>query len=276
VVPLPPAKYGNLAISPDGKRAVVERYSDANSMDLWMIDLSRGLASRFTHLPSAHIFNETWSPDGSKIAFNSDADGPYDIYVKDANGEGEERVLYQSSAPFKNIDQWSDDGRYVVFEQPDPKTGWDVWALPASGDGKPFPVVRSRYGEQGGRISPDGKWISFVSDESGRPEVYVTSFPTPGARYQVSTGGGVFSGWLPDGKRIAFVTPDGVSFTCDVQTNPTFRTSAPHLLFRARPDVSGIAPTRDLSRYIQVVPAGHASRAAITVEVNWASALAKN
>jgi len=276
LIPLPPGKYANVAISPDQQRAVVERYSDANSMDLWMVDLPRALISRFTHLPSAHIFNETWSPDGSKIAFNSDADGPYDIYEKDANGEGDERVLYHSSAPFKNITQWTDDGRYLLFDQPDPATGWDVWALPTSGEAKPFAVIRGRYNEQNGHLSPDGKWVSFVSDESGRLEVYVSAFPSSGARYQVSTNGGQFDGWSPDAKKLYFVSLDGATFVTDVQTSPTFRTSTPRMVFKSRSDLAGINATRDFSRYIQSIPVGKASPVAVTVEVNWAAALGKN
>jgi len=276
VIPLPPAKYGSLAISPDGQRAVVERYSDANSMDLWMVDLSRALPSRFTHLASAHIFNETWSPDGSRIAFNSDADGPYDIYEMDANGEGEEHVLYHSSSPFKNITQWTADGRYLLFDQPDPSTGWDVWAVPTSGEAKPFPVVRGRYNEQSGHMSPDGKWVAFVSDESGRPEVYVTSFPTPGPRYQVSTGGAFFANWAPDGKSLYFVSSDGITYVSQLQMTPSFRASTPRILFKTRSDVVGVGVTKNLDRYIQVVPVGQASPAAVTVEVNWAAALEKH
>jgi len=217
-----------------------------------------------------------WSPDGSKIAFNSDADGPYDIYVKDANGEGDERVLYSSNAAFKNLTQWTDDGRYLVFDEPEPATGWDVWVLPANGGEKPTTVLHSRYNEQNGHVSPDGKWIAFVSDESGRPEVYVTSFPTPGARYQVSTSGGVFSGWSQDGKSIGFVTPDGMAYLCDATTSPSFHVSSPRLLFKSRQDLAGIAATRDFRRYIQVIPTGQAPPVDITVEVNWAAALGKN
>ena len=171
VVPLPPGPFGSLAVSPDGQRAVVERLSDANAMDLWMVDLARGLGSRFTFLPAAHIFNEVWSPDGNRVAFNSDLNGPYDIYVKPANGQGDEVLFYHSSSPFKNLSQWSPDGHYLLFDQPDPVTGWDSWMLPVEGDRKPVPLLRSRVNETTAQISPDGHWLAFNSDESGRGEV---------------------------------------------------------------------------------------------------------
>src|SRR5205814_2136523 len=115
----------------------VERYSDPNSMDLWMVDLSRGMASRFTHIPSCRIFNEVWSPDGSQVAFDADPDGPFNVYRQSANGQGEEELLYQNRAPFKNHTQWTHDGRYLLFDQPDPVTGWDSWMLPLEGERKP-------------------------------------------------------------------------------------------------------------------------------------------
>ncbi|HKA25006.1 MAG TPA: hypothetical protein VKF80_08505, partial [Candidatus Eisenbacteria bacterium] len=199
-----------------------------------------------------------------------------DIYVKDTNGEGDERAWFRSAAPFKNITQWSHDGRYLIFDQPDPATGWDIWALPTSGEAKPIPVLRSRYNEQTGHVSPDGKWIAFISDESGRPEAYVTSFPTPGARYQVSTDGAQFMDWAPDGKAVYFVTLNGVTRRADVESGATFRTGSSRVVFRTPTNVLGIAPMPDFKRFLEVVPVGNTSQSSVTVEMNWATALEKH
>jgi Tol biopolymer transport system component/tRNA A-37 threonylcarbamoyl transferase component Bud32 len=276
IIPVPPGKYAQVVISPDGQRAVVERFSDPNSMDLWMVDLGRGLASRFTHIPSCRIFNETWSPDGSQVAFDANPDGPYNIYRQSANGQGDEELLYKNSAPFKNITQWTPDGKYLLFDQPDPTTGWDSWMLPLEGDRKPIPLVHTRFNETVSQISPDGKWLSYLSDESGRPEVYVQSFPNPGPKYQVSTTGATFGGWSKDGKEILVANIDGLLSVAEVQTGPKFQTTPLRMLFRIRNDINGFTATRDFQRFIQVVPAGHASLATIGVQVDWPAALEKH
>jgi eukaryotic-like serine/threonine-protein kinase len=274
-IPVPPGKYAQVTVSPDNQRAVVERYSDPNSMDLWMVDLARGLASRFTHIPSCRIFNEVWSPDGSQVAFDADPDGPFNVYRQSTNGQGDEELLYQNSAPFKNITQWTRDGRYLLFDQPDPVTGWDSWMLPLEGERKPTVLLHSRFNETLAQLSPDGKWLLFLSDESGRAEAYVQAFPNPGPRYQVSTSGAFFTGWVADGKHILLSGLDGALYETDVETSPAFKTSPLRLLFRIRPDINGFSATTDGQRFIQVVPMGHASLATIGVEVNWAAALEK-
>jgi Tol biopolymer transport system component/tRNA A-37 threonylcarbamoyl transferase component Bud32 len=276
VISLPPSVYAQVTFSHDGRRAVVERYSDASSMDLYMLDLSRGLATRFTHMPSCLIFNEVWSPDDSKIAFDANPDGPFNIYMKSANGEGDEELVYKNDAIFKNVTQWTPDGKALLFDQPDPATGWNSWMLPLEGDRKPIPLLHSRFNETGCQISPDGHWLLFISDESGRTEAYVQSFPNPGPRYQVTTVGALFVGWTADGKRIAVVGTDGAFYLADVQTTPSFQTSPPRFVFRARPDNNGLGASGDFQHFIEVVPVGQAALATIGAEVNWAAALEKH
>jgi Tol biopolymer transport system component len=275
-VPLPPGRYEALALSPDNQRVVVARRGSATSQDLWMVDLSRGLATRFTFTPASGLGPMVWSPDGSRVAFNSNHAGPADIYQKPANGAGEEEVLYQSSAQFKNLDQWSPDGRSLVFEQPDPVTGWDLWLLPMEGDHKPIPYLRSRFNESGGVISPDGHWMAYYSDESGRLEVYVQSFPTPGNKYQVSTGGGGAALWSRDGREMILTGLDGTISSVDVQTAPTFKAGTPRPLFKARPDAAGFTMAADAQRFLVTVPVGHAALSSIMLEINWPAGLKKH
>jgi Tol biopolymer transport system component len=270
-VALPPGRYEGLSLSPDGERVVVEKRSSATAVDLWMVELSRGVATRFTFRPSSGV--AVWSPDGSRIAFNSNQAGPWDIYQKLASGAGAEEPLFQSSALFKNLSQWSPDGRYLVFTQPDAATGWDLWLLPVEGDRKPVPYLRSPFNEQSGYLSPDGRWMAYSSDESGKLEVYVQSFPTPGSKYQVSTSGGFAGTWSKDGKEMIIAGTDGTILSVDVQTTPSFKAGTPRVLFKPRQDLVGITGTRDFQRFLVSVPVGEASPSSITLQLNWPAAL---
>jgi len=272
-VPLPPGRYEGLSISPDGQRVIVERRSSATAKDLWMVELSRGLATRFTFVPSSMLGQAVWSPDGSRVAYNSNRAGTADLYQKLASGAGEEEPLFQSNVQFKNPYQWSPDGKYLTFDQPDAVTGWDLWLLPLAGDRKPVPYLRSPFNESGGWISPDGHWLAYYSDESGKYEIYVQSFPTPGSKYQVSTSGGTVALWSRDGKEMIINGIDGTIQSVDVQTTPAFKAGAPRTLFKLRQDLAGFAATADLQRFLESVPVGEASPSSITLVLNWTAAL---
>jgi serine/threonine protein kinase len=273
-IPVPAGRYESLALSPDGQRLVAGRRSSANSVDLWMIELSRAVATRFTFESSGVCESPVWSPDGQWVAYNSNHAGPQNIYRKLANGAGEPEQLLESSALFKNLTQWTNDGRYLVFHQPDAATGWDVWLLPTTGDRKPVPFLRSRFNEFAGLVSPDGHWMAYCSDESGRQEVYVQSFPTPGNKYQVSTAGAAFGFWSKDGKEMGLSGLDGTLLVAEVTTSPNFTAGAPHALFKQRPDAVATTGTRDLKRFIESGPVGAAAPPSLVLELNWMSAVA--
>ena len=274
-IPLPAGRWGLPSFSPDGQRMVIERHASPTEVDLWMVELSRGVATRFTFTNAPQTGNAVWSPDGQWIAYNSDRGGPRDIYRKSANGGGEEELLYSSGTLFKNVDDWTRDGRAIVFEQPDPTTGWDLWLLPIEGERKPVPYIRSRFNERFSSMSPDGKWLAYQSDESGKSEVYVQSFPTPGNKYQVSTAGGFGAFWSITGKEMLVFTLDGTVQAADVQTSPNFKLGALHTLFKSRQDLLAFKPTPDATRFLETVPVGAASSASVTVEINWQAGLKK-
>jgi len=279
-IPLPPGRYEYPALSPDGRWAAVTKITSAASGDLWVVDLQRAIPTRATFDGSlAAGGGAVWSPDGSRIAYQCNPSGSFDVYQVAANGTGRPEPLVQSSVVLKLPEAWSPDGKYFVYGQNDGATGWDVWLLPLKGGGKPVPYLRSPFNEFGWDISPDGGWLAYASDESGTSEIYVQSFPVPGERRRITTSGGVGAQWSRDGRELliwtggSLTTQVGPFLSADVQTTPTFRAGTPRLLFTPRPDLLGIAATRDLKRFLTAVPVEGASPPSITVVMNWKAML---
>jgi Tol biopolymer transport system component len=209
------------------------------------------------------------------VAFNSNRAGPIDIYRKRASGAGTEEPVLKSPEPLKNLWQWSPDGRTLVFSRPSSATGWDVWITPATPGGTPTPYIQTPFNETFGAISPDGRWMAYVSDESGKPEVYVQSFPTPGDKYQVSTSGASTCTWSRDGKEMIILGLDITVFAVPIRTAPVFEAGTPRALFKARPDAVGFAVTPDPQRFLYTVPLGQVTSNTLTLELNWTAALKK-
>jgi dipeptidyl aminopeptidase/acylaminoacyl peptidase len=180
----------------------------------------------------------------------------------------------------KNPTDWSSDGRFVVYDAADPKTNTDVWVLPTTGDRQPFPLLQTEFNEQQGRVSPDGRWIAYTSDETGRLEVYVQSFPAPGGKWQISTSGGADPRWRRDGPELFFISSDGKLMAVDVKVDSVFHAGLPHQLFDAR--VSGLvdvrthyAVTADGRRFLVNRLSEGEGASPITVVLNWTEALRK-
>jgi Tol biopolymer transport system component len=280
-VPLPPGRYEYPSLSPDGRRAAVTKVTSVTSADLWLVDLQRPVATRATFDGGAAMgAGGIWSPDGSRVAFQYNRSGPYDIYQVLTSGAGRPEPLVQSSVLFKLPAAWSPDGKYLVFSQNDEATGWDLWMLPLKGDRKPVPYLRTPFNEITAAISPDGRWLAYDSDETGTSEIYVQSFPEPGEKYRVSTSGGTAAEWSQDGRELLIWTGGSVLssgvrpiFSAEVETTPSFKAGTPRLLFTPGQDVAGLAVTRDLKRFLAAVPVEGAAPASITVVLNWQAAL---
>jgi len=175
-------------------------------------------------------------PGGSSRATFGRAQPPdFGLYVEEAHGAGKETLLLKTAQLSVPMD-WSRDGRFILFAQLDAKTKWDLWVLPVAGDRKPVPVVRTEFNEGDGQISPDGNWIAYWSDESGRWEIYVRSFPVGGAhvtasKWQVSTQGGTWPRWRGDGRELFFKAQDGKIMVVPVKEGSTFEAGVPAMLF---------------------------------------------
>lgn len=268
VLPLPPGRYESGVAAPGGKQLLVGKRESPANVELWLVDVVNGQSRRFT-LGSQSRFGgvPVWSPDGTRIAFSSNRTGRTNIYERLVNEAGEERLLLESEDQFKEVNDWSPDGKYLIFEQANNQTSWDLWVLPMEPKGPAVPYLASKSGEYGANISPDGRWLVYSSDASGRNEVYVRAFPTPGAEYNVSDAPGR-GFWSRDGREILIKQDDGQIWSVPVSTEATFKAGRPRLLFRTGLRVMDIHPIPASDRFLEVRLAGQEEPATITVDVN--------
>jgi eukaryotic-like serine/threonine-protein kinase len=216
-------------LSPDGRQVALFRLVGGN-VDVWLIDVGRGVPTRFT-FDSADDVMPLWSHDGHRIVFSSNRRGAHDLYLKSTASGSEETLLLQSPQ-FKVATDWSSDGRFLLYQSVDPKRNNDIWALPLDKDGKPsgqpVPVVQTDFDEHGGQFSPDGKWIAYVSLKSGRYEVYVQPFGRPGGgEIRMSIDGGDQVRWRPDGRELFYVARDGRLMAVPVRVGSNGETVEP-------------------------------------------------
>ena len=272
------ADYGYIRLSRDDKRLAIALRDPSTRWDLWIHDLSHEGQTRFTFDSGNEIF-PIWSPDGSRIAFSSNRDGHVNMYEKPSNGSGnEEQLLISNDAEFCN--DWSTDGQFIAFHKLTPQTRSDIWIVPMSGDRKPFAYLETPFGEREARFSPNGRWIAYVSDETGPREVYVQSFPIGRGKWQISRGGGGPPKWRGDGKEIFFVSGDKL-MSVEVKTDgDTFEMGTPQSLFEIRgaPLPGGLGgaafdATADGQKFLIGMPVQEATFVPITVVLNWAADL---
>jgi Tol biopolymer transport system component len=266
-------------LSPDGRRVAVDRTVQGNS-DVWLIDLARGGVTRFT-FEAAIDGRPIWAPDGTQVLFSSNrrskAAGAFgDLYTKPSSGAGAERLLLES--PNQKVPYgWSPDGQILLYREDDPKTSGDLWALPMQGR-KPVAVANSPFVELNGQFSPDGTWVAYQSNESGRNEIYVVPFPAGNGKWQVSTGGGIWPRWRRDGKEVFFIGPDSQMMAATITASGTsFEAAPPVLLFEAPIVGSGNTTNKQQyavsadGRFLITVPADDAAAAPMTLLQNWTS-----
>jgi Tol biopolymer transport system component len=273
-LPFPPAPYGPVSLSPDRKRAVFMVWDTSRLTSLWIGDLERGTVTRFSDEPEL-CENPRWSPDGTRIAYFISQQGPQTIVVRPVDGSRPARRYLADDPVFKELCDWSPDSQSLMFGRQDPQTRFDLWVLPLAEGAKPWKYLGSPFNENGGAMSPDGRWASYLSDETGRQELYVQSFPKPGPKYQVTTGGGLGGGWPRSGSMILYGEGNtlGSITAADVLPGASFRLGPPRIWARLPRDVVSFDVAPGQKRLLVVVPTGKPQPKSITVVVNWPGAL---
>jgi Tol biopolymer transport system component len=283
-----PGTYTDLALSPNNKTiavsqsAALTRTGGYSNRDLWLLD-TRGMATRFTTDPAPDV-QPVWTPDGTRIAFASNRRGPPHLLQKPINGTGTESVLLKTENSLLPYG-FSPDGQLLLYVALDPKTKTDLWSLPMTGERKPAPVRITPFNEGLARFSPvkigGRQWVSYTSDESGRFEVYVTSFSGLQEKYLISKGGGTQAVWRKDGKELFYLAPGGTLMSVNITGATPIDTGVPTALFQTRMnvDVGPFGPpgwrydvSADGQRFLvnqDVTPSD--TPAALTIVLNWPS-----
>jgi eukaryotic-like serine/threonine-protein kinase len=244
-----PAETQNVALSADGRQAAVDRFDQTPG--IWLLDTTRGTETRATF---GKIYESTpvWSPDGAAFAFASAELAPPNLYLKRLDTTGPAQHLFGNPAQTLFPQSWSPDGRLMVFSSTDPKTEADIWLLELSGDPKPAPLVQTRFDEAYARISPNGRWMAYTSNEAGREDVYVVRFPDAVGKLSVSPGGGGFPVWRRDSRELFYRAPDGNLMAVPVGPGVAFTPGVPVPLFQPR----AVTQTLGFGTFYDVAPDG--------------------
>ena len=265
-------------LSPSGSQLAFDRV-DGEGVDIWLTELARGVMTRLT-VDRARDEFPIWSPDGDRILFRSNRNGVFDLYERRVDGTGTDQLVLHTDHE-KWPDDWSHDGRYVIYEE---RTNQDdLWVLPLAGDRKPVALTRTQFSENHPQFSPDDRWIAYQSNQSGRWEVYIQPFisnsigdPTLGAIYQVSRGGGQRPVWRADGKELVYLASDGRVVAVDVTTSPRLQTGTTRLLFQSSASSANLPRLQisgDGQRFLLRSLVADGGSGAITVVLNWQAAL---
>jgi dipeptidyl aminopeptidase/acylaminoacyl peptidase len=276
-----PGYYRWLNLSPNGAQVLLERFEPQKAgNDIWSFDLARETFDRLTS-DSSHNNFPLLSPDGKQISFGSNREGFWAIWQKGVNGnDDKEELVFKEEARTILQNDWSNDGKYIVYTKTGEKTASDLWLLPLSGDRQPKLYLTTQFDERWGKVSPDGRWLVYQSNESGREEIYVQAFPEPGRKVIVSKGGGTHPRWRRDGRELYYVAPDDKLMAAPVEPGANFGTGTPVPLFelgsygrrnnRYVYDVSA-----DGQKILLLRPLEDATTRPLTVVQNWTALLKK-
>jgi Tol biopolymer transport system component/predicted Ser/Thr protein kinase len=280
----PPANYANARLSPDRTRVALSLIDPKSSAapKLWIYEVSRGTGTQLTYGVGVDLW-PVWSPDGDRLVFASArGKGQWDLYEKKLPETGEERLLLES-VNNKFPDDFSPDGQFLLYEEFDPRTNHDIKVLPLTGDRRPRAFVATPFEERNAQFSPDGRWVAYMSEEPGRPEVYLAAFPE-GARRRVSTEGGSEPRWSADGRELFYVAAGRKLAAISVETRggePVLGQS--RTLFQMPPLARGgtgfgAPPKYDVSpdgRFLVHARVAEEAPSPITLVLNWTAALRK-
>jgi Tol biopolymer transport system component len=257
-----PAEAGPLALSPDGKTAVVVRNGS-----VWLLDITRGTNMRLT-FGNGEASSAVWSPDGTRILFGSHEATGGSLFAKAANSSAGPDLILKTDG-LTAADSWSMDGRFILYDVEDGSGKSAIWELPLAGDKKPMPVVQGDFRVRSARLSPDGKWLAYVSNESGRDEVYVQGVPPPARKWAISAGGGMEPAWRENGQELFFLSGDGMLMATEMKaTAEVLLPGIPRPLFGAR-GANHFAATADGNRFLVQASPQERESDSINVVLNW-------
>jgi serine/threonine-protein kinase len=218
--------FGSVRLSPDGQRLAL--MIGGTNEQVWLYDIARRTLSRLTFEWDNQY--PTWMPDGKRVVFRSDRTGVFNLYSQQWDGSGPaERLTESPDSQFAS--SWTRDGNVAAFVDNGPKTGFDIWLLMVAPERRVRPLIQTPFNEFFPTFSPDGHWLAYVSDETGRQEVYIRPFPSLGAKWQISTDGGMAPVWEPQHGQELYYQNGGKLMAVAIQTHPTLVAAAPRLLF---------------------------------------------
>jgi eukaryotic-like serine/threonine-protein kinase len=234
--PAPPGDYLSFTLSPDGRRVAISTIDPRTATpDVWVLDLARGSQERLTFDPAIDA-NAFWAPDSSRIVFRSNRSGQDRVYVKlvDANAPEElvDLRMRDDGVGSTIVTDYSRDAAHVLMSVFGSTTSFDIWSAGLAGQNEAVAVVRTPFNEHHAVLSPDGRWLAYVSNESGASQVYVQSFPDGGRRWQISSQGGSEPQWRGDGGELFFLSLDQTLMSVSISTRPGFTPGLPAPLFK--------------------------------------------
>ena len=274
-----PDVYGNVAISPNGKSLALDKtdIGDQNTIDVWTYELAHDSSKRFTFGPGLTMA-PIWSPDGSQLAYTANRQHVTQIlFMKNADGTQEEKRLMQKDQGGTAPNSWSRDGKYLLYS-----SGSELWFV-AFPELKNAPFLKAPPSVlRNAQFSPDIRWVSYESNETGRWEIFVTSFPDAHGKWQISTGGGEQPRWRGDGKELYYLSSDGKMMAVPVTTGAKFDAGTPAVLFQATPrqpvvsaDLFVYDVSRDGQRFLINTPTKQGETQPMSIVLNWAAQLNK-
>jgi len=271
-----PGRFANLGLSPDGRRLTVDQMDrDQRHMNIWVNELANAATTRLTFTLAADQC-PIWSPDGKKIAFSSNRKFHFSLYLKNSDGSGTEQEVADLGAPRQAFWDWSRDGKYLLVEK-----GTELWYM-SSSDWQAKPFLPSKGYIHSAQFSPDGRWVAYSSNETGTWEVYVSPFPAPDSKWQVSRAGGEEPRWRRDGKELFYLSGEGKVMAVPVKTAGNFESGVPVTLFQAHTrqqisvmDAFSYDVTADGQKFLINTRIEDSNAAPLSVILNWASEMEK-